>query len=740
MRQASVVLQPSEQPTGIMAFELGSDGSGLEYLYVPAAGSVMPLNLNAEKAIKEKLMFIKMNGTEVFKFATRTIGASMKRVLDKAGMLPEDVVLYIPHQANARIIKSAARMMRQPLAKFYMNIHKYGNTSAASVPLALVEALEDGSCKMGDKIVLCAFGAGLTWATAVYQLGVAQDEQAEGAALAEKARFFAKRTVNRVQDMAQNVILQMQMRRYDAQRKAKAKEKENEEICPGATGGYRSSAHSRESARKLEPVIDFGGLALTPTPLPTPLRGWERGRALLKGCAPPTPKQGSATVWGISRGLPSQTAPFRTVPSLEHLFRPSLSASSPSQHKAAGSSKLVNRLSILPNRPMNTATEPFSLYLHIPFCGTRCTYCAFNTYTGVDSLIPDYVEALGHEVRLLGPVTGAPLHTIYFGGGTPSLLTPDQVRTILDTCRTAFVVTHDAEITLEANPGTLQPGYLAAIRECGVNRLSLGMQSALAGELQMMQRDHTAAEVPMAVEAARRAGFDNLSLDLIFALPFQTLEGWLKSVRAALALEPDHLSMYALELEPGTAMTVNVERGRLPLPDEDLAAAMYESADRLVGAAGLAQYEISNWARPGYECRHNLQYWHYGPYLGVGAGAHGFAAGIRYAAVKGIKTYIERVRDGAQGLAFPLTSSADNHEHIDAHTARMEYLFTGLRLTQCGISREAFAARFGMRVEDAYGPALRRLTAAGLLVSNGDRLKLTPQARLVSNQVFRALV
>lgn len=223
---ASVVLQPSKEPSGILAFELGSDGSGVEALYVPAAGTVMPFHSNVDKIKEERLAFMKMNGTDVFKFATRIFGSSMKRVLEKAGMLPEDIALYIPHQANARIIESAARMMRQPLKKFYMNIQKYGNTSAASVPLALVEALEDGSCKMGDKILLCAFGAGLTWATAIVQLGVAEPSAAaEG--VAGKARFFARRTLDRVQDTFQNAVLQMQMRRYDAQKKARAKAKED---------------------------------------------------------------------------------------------------------------------------------------------------------------------------------------------------------------------------------------------------------------------------------------------------------------------------------------------------------------------------------------------------------------------------------------------------------------------------------------------------------------------------------
>jgi 3-oxoacyl-[acyl-carrier-protein] synthase-3 len=215
---AAVVLQPSEEPAGVLAYELGSDGSGAEHLIVPGAGSAMP---NSQRVLDEKLMYIRMNGPEVFKFATRTVAASLKRVIDKAGMLPEDIQLFIPHQANARIIETAARLMRQPLDKFYMNLHKYGNTSAASVPLALVEALEEGRCKPGDKIAMCAFGAGLTWASAVVQLGVGQVSTADTWLSIGRALFVAQRAVNTVQDVAQNVMLQIQMRRYDATKKRK---------------------------------------------------------------------------------------------------------------------------------------------------------------------------------------------------------------------------------------------------------------------------------------------------------------------------------------------------------------------------------------------------------------------------------------------------------------------------------------------------------------------------------------
>lgn len=216
---ASVVLQPSEQPAGVMTFELGSDGSGVEALYVPGGGSVMPFGAYKDKIFNERLMFLKMDGQTVFKFATRTIASSMKRVVDKAGLLPEDIQLFIPHQANLRIIEAAARMMRQPLEKFMVNIQKYGNTSAASVPLAMVEAIEEGRCKPGDKISMCAFGAGLTWASAVVQFGVGEFTPAHTLFSIGRARYLAKRTAGRLQDTLQQFLLNMQIRRMDAKKK-----------------------------------------------------------------------------------------------------------------------------------------------------------------------------------------------------------------------------------------------------------------------------------------------------------------------------------------------------------------------------------------------------------------------------------------------------------------------------------------------------------------------------------------
>ena len=385
-------------------------------------------------------------------------------------------------------------------------------------------------------------------------------------------------------------------------------------------------------------------------------------------------------------------------------------------------------------------TQALSLYLHVPFCKTRCTYCAFNTYTNAEAHLPAYVAALCKELHWLGRATQQPVHTIFFGGGTPSLLSPSQIANILQTCRAAFQISPEAEITLEVNPLSASDAYFARVRAAGVNRLSIGMQSVHRSELRLMARDHDADAVPRTVRAARAAGFENINLDLIFALPYQTLGMWLESLQAALALQPQHLSLYALELESGTAMTRDVECGRLPLPDDELAAEMYEAADELLAQHGFLQYEISNWARSGWECRHNLQYWHNLPYLGAGAGAHGYADGVRYAIVRPIPRYIALASAQDAPLPFPFTASVEWHERIDAQTAMLEHLFTGLRLVRQGVRDSEFKARFGVALSEVFGEPFAKLRAQGLLQHEGDAWRLSRSARLISNRVFAALL
>lgn len=387
------------------------------------------------------------------------------------------------------------------------------------------------------------------------------------------------------------------------------------------------------------------------------------------------------------------------------------------------------------------ACVPSSLYLHIPFCTHRCAYCDFNTYAGQQDSIPAYVQALCNEIRAVGQ--SAPqrpaLHTLFFGGGTPSLLTASQFETILETISACFDLLPGLEATLEANPGTVSLDDLRALRRVGLNRISFGVQSADPGELRMLERAHTFVDVINAVSWARRAGFDNLNLDLIYALPEQTLERWQNTVERALALRPEHLSLYALTLEHGTPFGRWAQRGLLPIPDPDLAAEMYEWSSHRLAAAGYAQYEISNWALPGRECRHNLQYWRNLEYFGLGAGAHGYAGGLRYSNLLRIKTYVERM-NGPASAAYPLSAAAVNQHRNSAREDMQETMMTGLRLTDEGVSAEAFGRRFGVALTQAFGKEIDELLRFELLEWSGERLRLTERGRLLGNQVFLRFV
>ncbi|MCB9435368.1 MAG: radical SAM family heme chaperone HemW [Anaerolineales bacterium] len=381
----------------------------------------------------------------------------------------------------------------------------------------------------------------------------------------------------------------------------------------------------------------------------------------------------------------------------------------------------------------------YALYLHIPFCRVRCTYCAFNTYADHEHLMDGYVAALIKEIRYLPP--HLPAHTIYFGGGTPSLLSSDQIAAIVEAIRGHFQTTPTLEITVEANPGTVDTDRLQGYRAAGVNRLSIGMQSAHPAELSMFGRLHGVDAVAQTVHDARQAGFDNLSLDLIYGVPLQTREMWQASLHHALSLAPDHLSLYALSLEAGTELARRVKYQELPLPDSDLAADMYDDATALLAEAGFIQYEISNWSREGKECQHNIQYWRNLPYFGLGAGAHGYVNQTRTVNAMRPEVYIQRLEDDSTtSLPFPQTPATIKAEALDTPTDMGETVFMGLRLLQEGLSLEAFAARYGERFETRFGEDMQRLIQRGLLSLEDDCLKLTPSARLISNYVFQHFV
>ncbi len=383
-------------------------------------------------------------------------------------------------------------------------------------------------------------------------------------------------------------------------------------------------------------------------------------------------------------------------------------------------------------------TRPFSLYLHIPFCRHRCAYCDFNTYTGLDDLKEAYAQALAAEVHQMAAVAREdrpPVHTVFFGGGTPSLISPAALAQIVQSVRDHFDLLPGAEISLEANPGTVDDAYLEALRALGVNRLSFGMQSANRAELALLEREHNFQAVADAVAMARAAGFDNVSLDLIYGLPDQSLSAWEHSLRAALDLAPDHLSLYCLTIEQGTPMHRWLQQGHIAAPDPDLAADQYEAACALLDAGGWEHYEISNWARPGRACRHNLTYWRNGDYLGLGAGAHGHAAGYRYAVVKQPRVYIRRLRDG-RPAHFPLSAAVADAHQIDEQEAMADTIITQLRLLHEGVDQAAFRRRFGRDVRDVYGKTVDKLLRWELLQERERRLLLTRRGWFLSNQVF----
>lgn len=389
-------------------------------------------------------------------------------------------------------------------------------------------------------------------------------------------------------------------------------------------------------------------------------------------------------------------------------------------------------------------SDSLSLYLHVPFCRHRCSYCDFNTYTTLGALQDEYTAALGAEIRQVAGHERRPAHTVFFGGGTPSLLSIANLRQILRCLKENFDLATNSEITLEANPGTVDPAYLAALRELGVNRLSFGAQSAISRELALLEREHDFAAVVEAVAMSRAAGFDNLNLDFIYGVPGQTLDSWQYSLETALALNVEHLSLYCLTIEPGTPMQRWLRDGRINFPDPDLAADQYELACELMeghrtseSATRLAytHYEISNWARPGRQCEHNLTYWRNREYLGLGAGAHGHAAGYRYQVVRQPRVYIRRLQNDGAGC-YPWSAAVAEKHALGPAEAMSDTVITQLRLLQEGLDLAAFATRFGQSMEEAYGRTVPQLVEFGLLHEVQGRLLLTRRGYFLSNQVF----
>lgn len=372
-------------------------------------------------------------------------------------------------------------------------------------------------------------------------------------------------------------------------------------------------------------------------------------------------------------------------------------------------------------------------YLHIPFCKSRCSYCDFATDVYRDSGgVERYVKALCSEVATFQPPAhaggSASVDTIYFGGGTPSLLRPEQLMLILDAVRAKFDVSENAEITMEMNPATVTLETLRDYRSLGVNRASFGVQTFDDVDLKRLARGHNAEDARTTFRMLREAGYDNVSLDLIIGLPRQTLADWERNLDEALTMNPEHISMYLLEVHAGTPLAEQIRSERQPLPDAELAAEMYELMIDKVSAVGYEQYEISNFAKPGFESRHNSKYWTLDPVFGFGVSAHSFDREQRYANERNTLSYVARInKDGSAEVMRESVNVAS------------EFLFLGLRLNE-GIDLGEYQTRFGVDVVEKYAGEILRLMDAGLIDICDDRLWLTRKGMLFSNEVFAVFV
>jgi putative oxygen-independent coproporphyrinogen III oxidase len=375
---------------------------------------------------------------------------------------------------------------------------------------------------------------------------------------------------------------------------------------------------------------------------------------------------------------------------------------------------------------------PEAAYIHIPFCTNKCHYCDFNSYVLKGQPVEAYLDALEREMEAtVKAVPPGIIRSIFVGGGTPTTLTPPQMEQFLRSIRTYFPsLSDDYEFTMEANPGTTDLEKLQAMREGGVNRLSFGVQSFDSSLLHAIGRIHSVDDVYRSLENARAAGFTNLSIDLIFGLPNQTVAQMSETLDRALELQLPHHSIYNLKVEENTLFHTLYERGELPLPKEEDEIEMFRLIMDRMRAAGYAQYEISNFAKPGHESRHNTVYWRNESYYGLGAGAHGYVHGARHVNVKGVQPYMDAAEQG-----LPILEQFE----VKPSEAMEDFMMVGLRLLR-GVTSADFRAQFGMELERVFGSTIDRLKLQGLLEATGEGVRLTSNGILLGNEVFGAFL
>ncbi|WP_144934185.1 radical SAM family heme chaperone HemW [Paenibacillus sp. 32O-W] len=377
-------------------------------------------------------------------------------------------------------------------------------------------------------------------------------------------------------------------------------------------------------------------------------------------------------------------------------------------------------------------TPASAVYIHIPFCTNKCHYCDFNSYVLKGQPVTEYLDALEREMAMtVERFPAGRVETVFVGGGTPTVLLPDQMERFLGLVQTYFPDRTDRfEFTMEANPGTTDAEKLAVMKAGGVNRISFGVQSFDPELLKRIGRIHSVDDVYESIENAKRIGFSNLSIDLMLGLPKQTVGMMSDSLDKALELDLQHYSIYALKVEENTLFHKLYQRNELPLPEEEEELSMYLMTMNKLKQAGYAQYEISNFAIPGFESRHNLMYWHNRSYYGLGAGAHGYMEGVRHINVKGIQPYIDATRQG-----LPILEANE----VSRGEAMEDFMMVGLRVLS-GVSEDDFADQFGESLMEVFGPVINRLTEQGLLEADEGRVRLSDKGILLGNEVFAEFI
>lgn len=373
--------------------------------------------------------------------------------------------------------------------------------------------------------------------------------------------------------------------------------------------------------------------------------------------------------------------------------------------------------------------KELELYIHIPFCVKKCAYCDFLSAPADESTRQKYVDALNREIQNYQKIyQNYNVATVFLGGGTPSILNPVQTEKIFSALQDSFQILESAEITIEANPGTVTEEKLLAWKKAGINRISIGLQSTEDEELRMLGRIHNYQQFLDTWRMVRRFGMRNVNVDLISAIPGQTLESWQKTLRKTAELEPEHLSVYSLMIEEGTYFYDRYGKApELYLPDEETERLMYEETESILKEYGYARYEISNYARPGYECRHNAGYWQRKEYLGIGLGASSLIRKKRFRHISDLQTYLS--------IAGSVQDICEEEETLSAKDEMEEFMFLGLRMT-CGVRKSEFLRLFGIQMDEIYAEPLKKMEENGLLEINGDIVRLTKRGIDISNYVF----